>query len=208
MYLFSIMSIMKRFISIIAIMLSAGLAVVAQNKTTLQERIDQWKNDMSEFQQRRAPEKRQETVIDSLLWQQAWTAVGKRSFVIEADAITFKNGTRIYVNSTTNFISVNGDRGVVQISPNSFISGPNGLGGITVDGRITGMDVKVDKKGRTRMVMNVTGVGINAQLDISLFPGSDDAYVVVSPNFNSQTIRLEGKLVPYELSRTYEGMSL
>ena len=199
---------MKRFISIIAIMLSAGLAVVAQNKTTLQERIDQWKNDMSEFQQRRAPEKRQETVIDSLLWQQAWTAVGKRSFVIEADAITFKNGTRIYVNSTTNFISVNGDRGVVQISPNSFISGPNGLGGITVDGRITGMDVKVDKKGRTRMVMNVTGVGINAQLDISLFPGSDDAYVVVSPNFNSQTIRLEGKLVPYELSRTYEGMSL
>ena len=70
------------------------------------------------------------------------------------------------------------------------------------------MDVKVDKKGRTRMVMNVTGVGINAQLDISLFPGSDDAYVVVSPNFNSQTIRLEGKLVPYELSRTYEGMSL
>lgn len=198
---------MRRFISML-IFLPLCLAGAAQDKTTLQERIDQWKNDMSEFQQRRAPEKRQETVIDSLLWQQAWTAVGKRSFVIEADAITFKNGTRIYVNSTTNFISVNGDRGVVQISPNSFISGPNGLGGITVDGRITGMDVKVDKKGRTRMVMNVTGVGINAQLDISLFPGSDDAYVVVSPNFNSQTIRLEGKLVPYELSRTYEGMSL
>lgn len=128
--------------------------------------------------------------------------------MIEADAITFKRGTRIYVNSTTNFISVNGERGVVQISPNSFISGPNGLGGITVNGRITGMDVSVNKKGLVRIVMNITGIGISAQLDISLFPGSDEAYAIISPNFNSQTLRLEGKLVPYELSRTFEGMSL
>lgn len=198
---------MRRFISML-ILLSACLAGTAQDKTTLQERIDQWKNDMAEFQQRRAPEIKQQEATDSLLWQQAWSAIGKKSFVIEADAITFKRGTRIYVNSTTNFISVNGERGVVQISPNSFISGPNGLGGITVNGRITGMDVSVNKKGLVRIVMNITGIGISAQLDISLFPGSDEAYAIISPNFNSQTLRLEGKLVPYELSRTFEGMSL
>ena len=56
--------------------------------------------------------------------------------------------------------------------------------------------------------MNITGVGINAQIEVTLFPGSDDAYVIVTPNFNSQTIRIEGKLVPYSLSRVFEGMSL
>ena len=99
-------------------------------------------------------------------------------------------------------------RRVVQISPSSFVSGPNGVGGITVDGRISNMDLKVDKKGNTRISMNISGKGINAQLDITLYAGSDNAYVIVSPNFNSQTVRLEGKLVPYGQSRTYEGMSL
>ena len=111
---------MRRFISML-IFLSVCLAGAAQDKTTLQERIDRWKNDMEEFQQRRAPERQAEAVADTLLWQQARNAVKESSFVVEADAITFKHGTRIYVNSTTNFISVNGDRGVVQISPNSFI---------------------------------------------------------------------------------------
>ena len=59
------------------ILLSACVAGAAKDKTTLQERIDQWKNDMDEFQQRRAPEIKQQEATDSLLWQQAWTAIGK-----------------------------------------------------------------------------------------------------------------------------------
>ena len=188
--------------------LTVCLSGAAQDKTKLQERIDQWKNDMKEFQQRSEPERNAAAAVDTLLWQQAGTAIGKNSFVIEADAVTFRNGSRVYVNSTTNFISVNGDRGVVQISPSTFFSGPNGVGGITVDGTVSGLDVGVDKKGVTHVHMSITGIGISAQIDISLYPGSSDAYAVVSPNFNSQTIRLEGKIVPYEQSRTYEGMSL
>lgn len=198
---------MRRFISML-LLLSVCLAVTAQNKTRQQERIEQWKNDMNEFQQRQAPSKRTDAILDSLQWQQAGTAVNKNSFVLEADAVSFRNGTRVYVNSTTNFISVNGDRGVVQISPSTAFAGPNGVGGITVDGTVSGMEVDVDKKGVTHIHMNITGIGINAQVDISLYPGSNDAYATVSPNFNSQTIRLEGKVVPYSLSRTYEGMSL
>ncbi len=199
---------MKRFISIIAIMLSAGLAVVAQNKTTLQERIDRWKSDMEEFQQRRAPERKAQRILDTLSWKQAGAAVDKRSFVIEADAVTFKNGVRLMVNSMTNFIAVDGDRGVVQISPSNFVNGPNGVGGVTVDGSISGYEVTTDRKGNVRISMNVTGAVINATVDITLYPGSDQAYVVVSPNFNSRTIRIEGTIVPYAHSRVIEGMSI
>ena len=56
--------------------------------------------------------------------------------------------------------------------------------------------------------MNVTGAVINATVDITLYPGSDQAYVVVSPNFNSRTIRIEGTIVPYAHSRVIEGMSI
>ena len=199
---------MKRFISIIAIMLSAGLAVVAQNKTTLQERIDRWKSDMEEFQQRRAPERKAQRILDTLSWKQAGAAVDKRSFVIEADAVTFKNGVRLMVNSMTNFIAVDGDRGVVQISPSNFVNGPNGVGGVTVDGSISGYEVTTDRKGNVRISMNVTGAVINATVDITLYPGSDQAYVVVSPNFNSRTIRIEGTIVPYAHSRVIKGMSI
>ena len=189
-------------------MLSAGLAVVAQNKTTLQERIDRWKSDMEEFQQRRAPERKAQRILDTLSWKQAGAAVDKRSFVIEADAVTFKNGVRLMVNSMTNFIAVDGDRGVVQISPSNFVNGPNGVGGVTVDGSIYGYEVTTDRKGNVRISMNVTGAVINATVDITLYPGSDQAYVVVSPNFNSRTIRIEGTIVPYAHSRVIEGMSI
>lgn len=198
---------MRRFFSML-LLLPVCMAVAAQDKTTLQERIDQWKNDMKEFQQRSAPARKAQAQIDTLFWSQAGTAIDNKSFVVEADALTFRGGTRVYVNSTTNFISVNGDRGVVQISPSNFVSGPNGVGGITVDGTISGYEVNIDKKGVVHITMNISGVGINARVDISLYPGSNDAYAVVSPNFNSQNIRIEGKLVPYGLSRTFEGMSL
>jgi len=58
-----------------------------------------------------------------------------------------------------------------------------------------------------RRTSAVQGAGISAEVDISLYPGSNEAYAVISPNFNSRTIRLEGRLVPYEQSRVYEGMS-
>ena len=78
--------------------LTVCLSGAAQDKTKLQERIDQWKNDMKEFQQRSEPERNAAAAVDTLLWQQAGTAIGKNSFVIEADAVTFRNGSRVYVN--------------------------------------------------------------------------------------------------------------
>lgn len=198
---------MRRFILMLMFM-SVALAGTAQNRTALKERIGQWKSDMKEFMQRDADEVRSDELIDSLARYQAGNSIDGRSFVMEAEAVTFRNGTRVIVNSVTNFISVKGDRGVVQISPSAFTSGPNGMGGITVDGTVSGYEVKTDKKGVTRISMNISGIAINARVDITLYSDSNDAYAVVSPNFNSQTVRLEGKIVPFRMSRTVEGMSL
>jgi hypothetical protein len=56
--------------------------------------------------------------------------------------------------------------------------------------------------------MNVMGIGINAQVEIYMTPGSNRASATVYPNFNSNTIWIEGDIVPYENSNVIEGMSL
>jgi hypothetical protein len=113
-----------------------------------------------------------------------------------------------FVNSNTNFVSVKGNRAVVQISPSNFATGPNGVGGVTVQGMITSPEMKVDSRGRITYSFNVMGIGINAQVEIYMHPGTNQASATVYPNFNSNTVWLNGTIVPYENSSVYEGMSL
>jgi hypothetical protein len=112
------------------------------------------------------------------------------------------------VNSTTNFISVKGNRAVVQISPSNFAAGPNGVGGVTVDGSISGMTTTVDKKGGKTVTFNVNGIGISAMIQIYMSPGSNSATATIYPNFNSNTVWIDGDIVPYENSNVFEGNSL
>ena len=97
---------------------------------------------------------------------------------------------------------------MVQISPSNFASGPNGLGGVTVDGMITDKQIMKDKKGRITYSINVMGVGINAQVDVFIVPGTNRASATIYPNFNSNTVWLDGNIVPYENSNVIEGSSL
>ena len=180
----------------------------AQNKETLKERFERWKSDMAEFNAGRSGDEQTQNALDTLSWLQAEQALEDSSFVLEADAVIFKYGQRVNVNSTTNFISMNGDRAVIQISPSYVYGGPNGVGGITVEGSVSNVRKTSDKKGRVIFSMDVIGRGVNATVRIYGYPGSDKVIAEVSPTFNSNNVRLEGHLVPYRFSRTFEGTSL
>ena len=195
-------------IMFILMLISVWVSGSALNKETLQERIDRWKSDMAEFNEGRRGVEQKQAVLDTLAWLQADQALRDSSFVVEADAVTFKYGTRVQVNSTTNFISMEGDRAVIQISPSYVYGGPNGVGGITVDGVVSNVSLTSDKKGRIHYSMYVTGRAVSATVSISMTPGSNRAVVVVSPTFNSNDVRLEGYLVPAGHSRVFEGTTL
>ena len=206
---------MKKVLLTLAVIV-AGLSVTAldinaQNKsgkTKFQQEMQKWHQDMEEFKARSAERREINELTDSIAGVQAAAAVLNRDFVLEADQVTFKNGNTVFVNSSTTFISVKGNRAVVQISPSNFSSGPNGVGGVTVDGSISGMQRMVDKKGRTTLSFNVMGIGINAQIEIYMTPGTNQASATIYPNFNSNTVGIEGEIVPYENSDVFEGMSL
>ena len=198
---------MKKMLILLALV-SACFSGMAQDRETVKERIERWKSDMEEFNQGRSGVEKRQAAIDTLSWLQAQSALKDSSFVVEADAVTFKYGTRVQVNSTTNFVSLDGDRAVIQVSPSYAYSGLNGVGGITVEGVASNVKITYDKKGRMHFKMDVIGRGVNATVSISAYPGSNRVTVDISPTFNSNDIRLEGYLLPYEHSRVFEGMSI
>ena len=194
----------------------AGLSLTAldinaqddSRSTRRQQEMEKWHKEMEEFRARSEQRRELNALADSIAGVQAAAAVKNRDFVLEADQVTFKNGNTVFVNSSTTFISVKGNRAVVQISPSNFAAGPNGVGGVTVDGSISGMQLMADKKGRTTLSFNVMGIGINAQIEVYMTPGTNRASATIYPNFNSNTVWIEGDIVPYENSDVFEGSSL
>lgn len=54
---------------------------------------------------------------------------------------------------------------------------------------------------------NVQGVGISAQVHITLTRGSNSASARISPNFHSNNLTLNGNLVPLSQSSVFKGRS-
>ena len=208
---------MKRLLATVMVIV-AGLSAIApdisaQNSgnaqaSRRQQNIEAWKQDMAKFNARIKEDHKLNELADSIASIQAIAAIRNKDFVLQADNVTFRSGNTVFVNSSTNFISVKGNRAVVQISPSNFASGPNGLGGVTVDGVISNYQISTDKKGRVNLTYNVSGIGISAQIEVYIVPGSTYAQATVYPNFNSNTLWISGTVVPYDNANVMEGSSL
>ena len=156
----------------------------------------------------RKQKKAEQELLDQMFFDEAKQAIEMKNFILEADHVMFKYGTTAFVSHNTNFVAVKGNKAVVQVDFNIPISGPNGLGGITVNGNISGYKQTTDKKGNISVSMNVMGVGISAQVNIRLNKGSNNASVDISPNFNSNNFSLTGSLLPMAKANVFKGNSL
>ena len=58
-----------------------------------------------------------------------------------------------------------GDRATIQLAFNTAAAGPNGIGGITVDGSASNIEMKTDKKGNVTFSMMVQGVAVSANVN-------------------------------------------
>lgn len=182
----------------IALFMTMFLLMLAGSATAQEETRELTKAERKTLQAR----------IDSLQHAEAEKALNDRAFTLEADQVIFKYGQTAYVTSNTNFVSVKDDQAIVQVAFNIPVSGPNGLGGITVEGRFSEYDLKKDKKGNVSLSINVTGTGISARADITLYNGSNKATVTITPNFNSNRITLNGVIFPLDKSNVFKGRSL
>ncbi len=158
-----------------------------------------------------APQQRSrlEAAQDSLIHARAVKVLRDRQFVLEADRIIPKSGRTFNVNSMTNFLMVNGDRATIQVASTSTVNpGPNGVGGITLEGRITELRITDESYGGLTMNMTVAGNALSAAVTITLTGSGDIATATIRPTFNSNRAEMRGRIVPLTQSSVYKGSPL
>ncbi len=129
-----------------------------------------------------------------------------RNFVLESDFLQDRYGNRVFVNSTINFVMVNGDTAVIQIGSNHGL-GPNGVGGVTAKGKITKWEIKENKKKKTfYLTMNMmSSIGI---YDVSFSVGPTGQATAYLSGIRAGKLIFDGDLVQLEDSSVFEGQSI
>ena len=152
-------------------------------------------------------QKRLEAERDSVAYVNAVKGLDSLDFVLEADKLVFKYGDMAYVQSNTNFISLSDDEAVVQVAPYNA-GGPNGVGGVTLDGRASNIKMRTDKKGTITYSMNIQWAAISGVVTITLPKGTNLATAVIEPTFSSNRITLSGRIVRKKDSIVFKGSSI
>ncbi len=166
-----------------------------EKKMTRKEKEAAWR---AERLRKRAAEERMEIHNDSIQYLQAVAALRSGSWALEANNVTYDNGVTNFVTESTNFVSA--DNGTVTVQTalnNSNIYSPNGLGGITLTGRISGEEMKVDRYGNVYYNFTVNGNEISATINVVLAAGSNQASANIDPNFSSRDLLMNGYIYPY-----------
>ena len=192
---------MRRVLLLMAcVLFGTGIALQAQTTENLSKR----EIKKAEKEAR----KQAELAENKILYAAAVKALEDKEFVLEADRVEFKRGRFVYVTPSTNFVSLTDGQASIQLSFNTGAAGPNGIGGITVEGKPSGIEMSTDKKGNVNFKMMIQGSAVSASVSIRLQSGTNKATVTVNPNFNSNRISFTGTLYPTENSNTFKGRSL
>lgn len=171
-------------------------------QTTRSEREKEWR---AERERKRAEVHLLEHQQDSVAFSEALMALKEGNWVLEASNINFFSGITRFVSSNTNYISCENGEGTIQTAFNNLTYSPNGLGGITVQGNVSGQQMKVDKDGNIYYNFSIQGASISATVSLTLTGGTNQASAIVNPNFSGRTITFDGYLVPYSQATIFEG---
>lgn len=196
---------MKKVLLLSTLLLFLCTGIMNAQETRKERREARREAAKKKIEAERALEARQ----DSIAFEKAMAAMKAGSFVLEADNIMFPNGITRYVTASTNYVQVNEGEGIVQTAFSNFAysPGPNGLGGVTVQGTVSNPQIQTDKHGNVFYNFSISGIAISATISITLTGGTNEASAYISPNFNSNNITMTGHIVPYEESVVFQGMT-
>ena len=201
------LSFIGQYLLILLLLLSVicNGASAQERKMTRKEKEAAWR---AERLRKKAAEERMEIHNDSVQYLQAIAALQNGSWALEASNVTFNNGASNFVTESTNFVSINNGTATVQTAlDNSNIYSPNGLGGITLSGPVGNEEIRVDRYGNVYYSFNISGSEISATVNIIMSAGSNQASATVNPNFNSNSLSMNGYIYPYNNAGIIEGSS-
>ena len=169
---------MKRVLLLLAVLLFSAGTMMAQ-----QDKAAEKAAKKAEKEAKKAAEAAEQMA----LFEQGVPALKEKDFVLEAERV---------------------ERATIQLAFNTAAAGPNGIGGITVDGSASNIEMKTDKKGNVTFSMMVQGVAVSANVTIRMVKGTNKCTATVSPNFNSNRISFTGYLYPSDQSNVFKGRAI
>jgi hypothetical protein len=125
-----------------------------------------------------------------------------RAWVIEAQTVYDKQGNSFQMQPTTNFVFVNNEETTVQLSFAGLV-GWNGVGGITLDGKVGKYEVTRDKN-TVNINMSARGASIgNANIILSI-SGDSNGRATVTGNWGERIV-FQGRFISLADSKIYKG---
>jgi hypothetical protein len=132
--------------------------------------------------------------------------IDQRHFVLEATFLANKGGQRISVTPTLNFIMVEKDKATFQFGGGSQI-GYNGVGGVTMDGRVQNYKYTSDKKGIIHLDFQISTSMGTIFISMTIMPQTSRADATVSGT-GSKKLYYTGEIVAPEKSSVYKGSTI
>lgn len=188
---------MKRllFLLLVTVFMVPTFVSTAQEQGSKQPTHYQELTKKQKRQVKRDLRKKARELADEKAFNAATEALKDRNWVLMANTLYGPRGTAIPVSDNTNFIQFKGNTVYVQLAFNG-IAGPNGLGGITVQGTPSQITTSTDKHGNITYSFYVNGIALTAQVVVNLSAGSNYANATVYPMMNSNNLTFSGILVP------------
>ncbi|MBB3698302.1 DUF4251 domain-containing protein [Flammeovirga yaeyamensis] len=131
-------------------------------------------------------------------------AMQDQQFVLQANQVYDRYGNVAQVTNNINFIKMEKENCVVQLGFEGIV-GYNGVGGITLDGKISELEIKENEYGGLSMVFNVQGSIMQARVRINLNGGDNWADASVRSQTENIEIKFRGNIVPTNLSSVFQG---
>lgn len=157
---------------------------------------------------KKSSKKEQRAIENEIAFQSALGLVKSRHFVMEATKLSMPDGSSLAVFSDVNYVMMKGDRAVVQSTP-GISGGPNGMGGITLEGMVVDLRETVDKRGNLSLKFTVMSTGGSAEVELKLLTGGNSANATITPKMRTTNrVIMFGRIVDPEKSRVFKGFSM
>ena len=161
------------------------------------------KKEIKEFerQQKIEEQARQQAIGSALLVQM----VEKQKFVLEADYVWGSGGRRLPVSPMINFVAIDSTQAILQLGITDG-AGLNGVGGITIEGRVTKYTYsrKEHKRGFSYFIQVFITSNVGAY-DITVTASSNGTGQATVTGIYPGQVNYSGKLIPPAASKVYKG---
>ncbi|MCM1452538.1 MAG: DUF4251 domain-containing protein [Clostridium sp.] len=179
---------MKKILCIITMAMAVALAACSASKMTPE--------------QKRAKEFR-----DSVAHELALDLLESQKYMITADRLTFPGGKMLHVFPSTNFLYVQGDTAIYQIAP-GMGGGWNGVGGVTVKGRVSNYRSRITDKGEAIITFGLIDGGVSVDVSVNLPKEGTTATVRAQASLAKYNSTIYGNVEPANPMDITIGLSL